>query len=50
MELPIFKEEGIDDFLEKFRQEKNLNSYHKDRAEIYADYIKEFMWVDIKRK
>lgn len=50
VELPIDNEEGIDNFLERFRQEKNLNSYHKDRAEIYADYINKFMWVDINRK
>lgn len=50
MELPILDEEGIDDFLEKFRQEMNLNFYHKDRAELYADYIKKLMWVEINKK
>lgn len=49
LELPIFEGEDMDDFLEKIRLEKNLNSSQKDRAEIYADYVKEFLWVKINK-
>ncbi|WP_422447882.1 hypothetical protein [Thermoanaerobacterium sp. DL9XJH110] len=43
-------EEGMEAFIERLRQEKNMHSRHKDWAENYADYLREFIWIDLNRK
>ncbi|SHM78165.1 hypothetical protein SAMN05660826_01944 [Caldanaerovirga acetigignens] len=42
--------EDIVDFLRKLTDSEKKYFCQKDMAEIYADLIKEIMWVDIYRK
>lgn len=39
--------DDIDRFFEQLCEEKDMNISGKDEAEIYAEYIKQFIWVKI---
>ena len=40
-------QDDIDKFFEELCKEKAISMNSKDEAEIYAEYIKQFIWVKI---